>query len=245
MFQFKEFQVEDHLSTMKVGTDAMLLGSWVDTTYCNRMLDVGTGSGVIAMMLAQRCTGQIDAIELDQDSARQAAENFKHAPWKKNLYIYHGDFNEYVKQTANIYDGIVCNPPFFFNSLKSEKYRNNLARHQNTLSFSQLVSGARKLLKSHGKFSVIIPFMALDGFSDLILYNEMYISRQTLVFPKPNSEPVRCLLEARFFVADEKTKNRKNDTLILRNPMNKYTTQYLQLTEVYHKKNPAEPGKTN
>ncbi|MCD4665845.1 MAG: methyltransferase [Bacteroidales bacterium] len=118
-FHFKQFNISDENSAMKVGTDAVLLGAWTDISETNNILDVGTGSGIVATILAQRSEANIDAIDIDKGSIDDAENNFDNCPWKNRLTAIHSSLQEYVKFTSKKYDLIVSNPPFFSNSLKS------------------------------------------------------------------------------------------------------------------------------
>ncbi len=134
-FQFKQFELFDDRSTMKIGTDAVLLGAWSNVENASRILDVGTGSGIIALMLAQRSNTLVDAIEIDKNSARQAVDNFKLSVWENKLQVYNTSFQTFAASNTSTYDLIVSNPPFFADALKSDKSHRNLARHTDTLSF--------------------------------------------------------------------------------------------------------------
>src|SRR5664280_2075596 len=117
-FEFKQFRVEQSKAAMKVGTDGVILGAWTSVDNASRILDVGTGTGLIALMLAQRSNAAIDAVEIDDDAYCEAKFNFEQSPWKERLKIFHSDFNAFSKEYGHQYDLIVSNPPFFIDSLK-------------------------------------------------------------------------------------------------------------------------------
>src|SRR5512133_2382473 len=134
-FYFKQFKVEDGRSTMKVGTDAVLLAAIVEIEGAGKILEIGTGSGVIALILAQRSGARIDAIEIDRDSVSQAEENALNSPWKDRIDIIHSSLQEFATQSSNNYDLIITNPPYFSNSLKSSDKKRNISRHNDSLNF--------------------------------------------------------------------------------------------------------------
>ncbi len=142
---------------MKVGTDAVLLGAWADVSLTNNILDVGTGTGVIAIMLAQRCNAKIVAIEIDNASYLQAIENVAHCPWRDLITLRKISFQEFQAESTLRFDLIICNPPYFINSLKTGNHTRNLARHNDSLSHNDLIIGANKLLSDTGKLCTIMP----------------------------------------------------------------------------------------
>lgn len=155
-FHFKHFSMMHSHSTMRIGTDAVLLGRWVEVGPADTVLDVGTGCGIIAMMLAQRGVAHVDAVELDADSANEAALNFKVSQWRDKMCVYNADIKSFDNGTR--YDLIVSNPPYFVNSSKCDEDRRSMARHSGmTLSFEDLLSAAKRLLKEDGRLSVVLP----------------------------------------------------------------------------------------
>jgi tRNA1Val (adenine37-N6)-methyltransferase len=165
---------------MKVGTDAVLLGAWADVSGAKSILDIGTGCGVIALMLAQRSNAVVDAVDIDEQSAKQAAENFKNSPWKLNV------FNTSIQKFEHDrYDLIVSNPPFFSKSLLPPKAHRKLARHTESLSFAELFEAAERLLAPSGRFAIIVPeSLRMPGF---------HCIRETAVYTR--NKPERFLLE--------------------------------------------------
>jgi tRNA1Val (adenine37-N6)-methyltransferase len=156
-FYFKQFKVEDGRSTMKVGTDAVLLGAMVKTEGSEEMLEIGTGSGVIALILAQRSSAHIDAVEIDEESANQARENAANSPWSDRIQIFRSSLQEFAEKTSKRYDLIISNPPFFFCSLKSPDKKRNLSRHDESLSFEELAAYAAGLMSDNASLWVILP----------------------------------------------------------------------------------------
>lgn len=172
-FNFKHFSVRQDLCAMKIGTDGVLLGAMVRLENCRpqnvRVLDIGTGTGLIALMLAQRLemqgyTFQIDAVEIDKDSATQARGNFNDSPWKEHLNVHDMPFEEFVKSYAASemmahggYDLIISNPPFYNATLKPEDEARAVARHKDSLPLKTIMEGCRKLLAPHGRLALIYP----------------------------------------------------------------------------------------
>lgn len=154
-FRFKHFEVQHNRCAMKVNTDGVLLGAWANVTGVSKALDVGTGCGVIALMLVQRGVNKVEAIELDNNAAVQAAENFAASTWAKNLCAHHVALQHY--QPSEPYDLIVSNPPYFENGLKTPIANRNLARHNDTLPLSDLMAFASTHLASRGLLSIVIP----------------------------------------------------------------------------------------
>jgi tRNA1Val (adenine37-N6)-methyltransferase len=194
-FQFRQFRIGQERSALKVGTDGVLLGAWSMVHGAERILDVGTGTGVIALMLAQRSEALIHAVEIDREACEDALDNFRKSPWADRLVLHLADFNAYCNTDFIQYDLVVSNPPFFKGSLKSADTASSVARHDVSLSFSQLIAGAKKILKASGRLAVIIPIEAFDDFRETARLNGFYNSRKTVVIPKTGKAPKRVLLE--------------------------------------------------
>lgn len=194
-FEFKQFRIEQHKAAMKVGTDGVLLGAWTPVNDVRRILDVGTGTGLIALMLAQRSNAMIDAVEIDELACAEAKFNFEQSPWSDRLRVLHSDFHLFASLLYESYDLIISNPPFFVNSLKTRNAALTVARHNDMLSFNQLVLGARKLLNSSGRFCVIIPFTSCVEFRENARLSGFYLSHKTNIIPKSGRAPKRVLLE--------------------------------------------------
>ena len=153
MFQFKQFTIEQELCAMKVGTDGVLLGAWAKGGP--RILDIGTGTGIIALMMAQRYPeAQVTAIDIDEGAARQAEQNVSQSPFLGRISV----LQQAVQEHLGEYESIVSNPPFFIDSLQAPDEQRNMARHTATLSYAELMKAAYRLLADNGEFSVVIPF---------------------------------------------------------------------------------------
>jgi len=161
-FKFKEFTIHQDKTAMKVGTDAVLLGAWCNVDcFPNAILDIGSGTGVIALMLAQRSDAQtIDAVEIDENAHEQTIENFEKSDWADRLFCYHSPFQDFAIEMAEEeekYDLIVSNPPFYTDHFETDDIARNKARFTSSLSFADLLNGVEKILSKNGEFSVILP----------------------------------------------------------------------------------------
>ena len=201
-FRFKQFEVWHDKCAMKVGTDGVLLGAWCQVeevrgqTSDVRILDVGTGSGVIALMLAQRCCeAQIDAIDIDPDAVAQAQDNFTRSPWAERLHVHHVAFQDVKYQISNFkYDLIVSNPPYFVDSLKNPDQHRHTARHTDTLSYADLLSCAAELLADDGTLALILPAEAENTILNLAQTAGLFPTRLTHVYSKPGKPMKRVLV---------------------------------------------------
>ena len=192
MFRFKHFQVEHDRSSMKVGTDGVLLGSWCDVSSAHRVLDVGTGCGLIALMVAQRNSiATVDAIDVDAASIAEATSNFGKSPWGNRLYAVNDDYCTF--ESVEKYDLIVSNPPFFTNGILSPKEIRRNARHTQSLTFEQLIVKSKSLLTDAGILSIVTPTDAYKEILDMCKVNNLYVSNICNVFPMPGVQPKRLL----------------------------------------------------
>ncbi len=232
-FVFKEFSVKQDRCAMKIGTDGVLLGAWaVINRNTFSILDVGTGTGVVALMLAQRSNADtIEALEIDDNAFEEAAENFENSPWGDRLFCYHASFNEFVEEIDDKYDLIVSNPPFYKEHFKSEDIQRNLARFSDALPFEHLLYGTAKLLSSNGKACFIIPYSEEIEFIAIAKKMKLFASKITRVKGTVNSEIKRSLLEFTF---------NKNEIiyseLIIEIERHKYTKEYIALTKEFYLK---------
>lgn len=198
VFRFKQFSVANRLAAMKVGTDGVLLGAWCDVTGCTKVLDVGTGSGVIALMIAQRCPqADITGIEVQHEAAVEATENVAASPWRDRVRVMEADFNSAaVDGTLSRYDLIVSNPPYFTTDVKSPLAARAAARHGDGLGFGDILRNAPSLLAPGGRIALVSP---ADRETDIMLDCELAglsVSRLTRVYTKPSaSAPSRLLWE--------------------------------------------------
>ena len=233
-FQFKQFSIEQDRCAMKIGTDGVLLGAWTPILHNpNSILDIGTGTGIIALMLAQRSdAGQIDALEIDENAYEQAVDNFENSPWGDTLFCFHAGLDEFVEEPEDEYDLIVSNPPFYTEDYYSNNEQRDLARFANAMPFEDLIEAAALLLSEAGIFSVIIPFKEEELFIALANEYELYPKQITRVKGTPTSEIKRSLL------AFGRTKSREFpvDELIIETARHQYTPEYIELTKAFYLK---------
>jgi tRNA1Val (adenine37-N6)-methyltransferase len=196
-FRFKQFTIQQEHAAMKVGTDGVLLGAWSSVPGPgSRVLDVGTGTGLIALMIAQRTRDAwVDALEIDPSSARQAKENFHNSPWKESTHCIQSSYQDYSSQCKSRYDLIICNPPFFSSSAKTPSKEKNLARHDDSLSLEDIFRGSVSLIKKTTIISLILPVQKEAQASSLALAHHMYARRLTRIRPTPDKSANRVLLE--------------------------------------------------
>lgn len=219
---------------MKVGTDGVLLGSW--TSIENNpfsILDIGTGTGIIALMLAQRSHAeQIDALEIDEDAYEQATDNFENSPWNDRLFCFHAGLDEFVEEPEDEYDLIVSNPPFYSEDYKSSNDQRDLARFQDAMPFEDLIEAAALLLSENGIFSAIIPFKEEEKFLTLANEYELYPLKITRVKGTPTTEIKRSLLA----FSRNLTIDFPIDELVIETARHIYTPEYIALTKDFYLK---------
>ncbi len=239
-FRFKQFEVFHDRCAMKVGMDGVSLGAWaclpdgadlVDTP----ILDIGTGSGLIALMLAQKYPlAQIDAVEIDSEAAAQAAENVQRSPWSGQIKVHCASFPEVLSggslsKAAGGYRLAVCNPPFFKGELRPADAGRNRARHLGCLQFSSLLQGVAACLHPEGVFSLILPYSEAESFDNLAYSYRLYTQRACALVPVQGRPPKRILLsygrQRDTFVREE---------LVIRSQDGEYTPEYQQLTSEYY-----------
>jgi tRNA1Val (adenine37-N6)-methyltransferase len=234
LFQFKQFTIQQDQCAMKIGTDGVLLGAWapIENNPIS-ILDIGTGTGVIALMLSQRSTAeQIDALEIDSAAYEQAVDNFENSPWSDRLFCFHAGLDEFVEEPEDEYDLIVSNPPFYSEDYKTESEQRDLARFQDALPFEDLIEAADLLLSENGIFSVIIPFKEEEHFLALAKEMELYPLKITRVKGTPTTEIKRSLLA---FSRNENS-NFSTDELIIETARHIYTREYIELTKEFYLK---------
>ncbi len=231
-FQFKQFNVRHDRCAMKVGTDGVLLGAWARVEHASTVLDVGTGTGLIALMAAQRNrTARVVAVELDPEAARQAAENVQESPWADRMEVVCADVKHYEGDC--LFDAIVSNPPYFANSLKSGEARRTAARHADGLTCADLLACVKRLLAHGGEFSVVIPFDASLHFIAEAAGKGLYLVRRTAVRTLAGMPPKRALLAFRKGLACG-PEGISDDELVIETAGHAYTDGYRRLTEDFY-----------
>jgi tRNA1Val (adenine37-N6)-methyltransferase len=223
---------------MKIGTDGVLLGAWtplINNPY--NILDIGAGTGILSLMLAQRSNaapnnvGIIDAIEIDEDAYEQCVENFETSPWGDKLFCFHAGLDEFVDEPEDEYDLIISNPPFYTDDYKTDNTSRDLARFEDALPFEELIEAAALLLSDNGIFSVIIPYKEEERFVAMCKELDLFPLKITRVKGTPTSEIKRSLLA---FCRIEQTP--LIDELVIEISRHNYTPEYIELTKEFYLK---------
>ncbi len=199
-FQCKEFTILQDKTAMKVGTDGVLLGAWVELNEnLKSILDIGTGTGLIALQIAQRIDCEtIDALEIESNAFEQAVENFENSDWRDRLFCYHTSLQEFANEIEEKYDLIISNPPYYNDTFKNIENKRALARHTVTLSFNALLSSSAKLLSEFGTCAFIVPYKEEDVFIKIAKDNKLFPQRITRVRGNINTNFKRSLLQFSF-----------------------------------------------
>ncbi|HBS88331.1 MAG: hypothetical protein A2W91_17560 [Bacteroidetes bacterium GWF2_38_335] len=230
-FQFKQFRVNQSIAAMKVGTDGVLIGAWANCSGAKKILDIGTGTGLIALMMAQRSKAMIDAIDIDLNAFFEAKKNIEKSPWPDRIYIYNESFQQFSDNPYHTgYDLIVSNPPYFSDSLKSEDISRTAARHNSLLPFEDLINGVKSALSKNGIFSIILPVNGAKEFIEMAEESQLFCFRKTFVKPTPDIEPHRLMMEF------SKTKSDCiEDFLIIESgDRHQYSIEYTELTKDFY-----------
>ena len=230
-FEFKQFRIKQDRCAMRVSTDAVLLGAWVSAGNSKTILDIGTGTGVIALMLAQKSGAQITAIDIDKDSAEQAAANVAESPYQDRVKVEHCTFQEFAAKHAEKFGLIVTNPPYFIDSLKNSSNSRSIARHTDQLSFDDLISGVKKLLHEKGKFCLILPRNEAETFRAKAEARGLYLSKLLRVrTTTEKSSEKRHLMQFEF-----KESEFSESTLVIEADAHRnYTEDYKRLTSDFY-----------
>lgn len=227
VFQFKHFQIQQKHAALKVGTDSMILGSLCDWNSPKRLLDIGTGTGVLSLMCAQRFPfEEIIGIEISEEAFIDAAENAGNSPFQSPISILNQALQDY--RSAYLFDAIISNPPFFENSFKNADNQKTLARHTDSLTFEELLRSISKLLSPDGKAWIIIPFEASEAFLQLSEQNNLFPADFITIFGKPGKH-TRGVISLQ-----KKQTEVKRSSLCIRDEQGKYTPEYKVLTRDFH-----------
>ncbi|MBO6880940.1 methyltransferase [Winogradskyella sp.] len=232
-FQFKQFTVNQDQCAMKIGTDGVLLGAWtsVDHNPFN-VLDIGAGTGILSLMIAQRSNAeQIEAIEIDDDAFEQCAENFENSPWNDRLFCFHASLLEYIEAVDEKFNLIICNPPFYSEDYKTEDKARNLARFSDAMPMEHIIFAVINFLSENGIFSIVIPHKMENTFIEEASLIGLFPNRILRVKGNPNSEIKRSLIE--FSYSETAT---KISELIIETERHQYTDDYINLTKDFYLK---------
>ncbi|MFL5754350.1 MAG: tRNA1(Val) (adenine(37)-N6)-methyltransferase [Bacteroidia bacterium] len=230
-FVFKQFNIQQDKCAMKIGTDAVLIGAWVDAKEAGTILDVGTGTGIIAIMLAQKSKAQIDAVDVELSAYEQATENVRFCKWNEKIRVHHSSFQDFSTKSRNKYDLIVSNPPYFVHSSKAAGEERSHARHNDLLSFEELVNGVVKALKKDGRFCVILPKQEASMLRTIAEKHGLQLSKLLRVRTKADKET-----EKRHLMQFEFTPHSFSESTIVieKDGRHEYTDEYKELTKDYY-----------
>lgn len=228
VFQFKKFTVQQERCAMKVGTDGVLLGAWVTVPKEGKILDIGTGTGLIALMIAQKTDAFIDAIDIDVSAFEQASENVKASPWKEHIKVMHSSLNDF--KPGYRYDLIVSNPPYFMDSFAASDEARNLARSANaSLTYEDLLFGVGRLLSNTGKFSAILPFKEGQFFRELAEQSGLICVKLSKIKTGRDKPFKRVLMEF-----SRREENIQEEELVIHFDNREFTEEYKKLTSDYY-----------
>jgi tRNA1Val (adenine37-N6)-methyltransferase len=233
-FQFKQFIIQQDRCAMKVTTDGCLFGAWAGEKVRSKkskvrnILDIGSGTGLLALMIAQKVNANIDAIEIDKDAFEQAKENIAASPWAERINIFHADAKEFI--FPGKYDVIISNPPFYEKELKSDNIKKNIAHHGG-LSLNELLSVIKKKLFADGKFYLLLPYKRNTEIERLVPLNDLSITQKTLVRQSVKHDSFRIMIEGRHKQVEEKI---IMDEISICNDQQQYTIEFIKLLKAYY-----------
>jgi tRNA1Val (adenine37-N6)-methyltransferase len=223
-FKFKKFIIIQEDSAMKVGVDSVLLGAWAGIQEAKTILDVGTGTGLLSLMMAQRSEAKITAVEIDESACREALMNVHNSPWPDQIEVLHTTFQEFEKSTDQRFDCIVSNPPYFENCSRPVDINRKKARHNDELPFTDLIKGSMKLLQANGHLSVILPVNISEKFVKTADQSGLFLNRSTWIKHKPEKPYHRRLLEF------SRNKTALDESILVIESNREYTDDYKNLT---------------
>lgn len=233
-FDFKKFSIKQDDTAMKVGVDSVILGSWANIDIGDKILDIGTGTGILALMSAQRnVKAAIDAVEIDESAWSQACENVKKSPFSKRIECHHSSIQEYgsLHHLRGVYDHIISNPPYFDEDTHSKDKSRNRARHTTDLTFHEIFEMSSWLLKPDGNLTLVFPYSQWRDIEYWSWSNRLYASRRLTIIHRVGKEPKRMCAEFSL-----KKLIRKDSELIIEDTTTGYTSAYIDLTKEFYLK---------
>ncbi len=228
-FFFKKFGLFHHRSTMKIGTDAIMLSRWVEVNDDDTVLDIGTGCGLIPLMLAQKGLRHADAVEIDGDSFEEASQNFRNSVWNEKLTAFHCDIRSFADSNVGRYDLVVSNPPFFVGDNRPVNHKKDLARHAGNLSFSELLSVAKKVLKPSGRFALVLPEVESRMFLKEAENQGFYLQKIMKIVPIEGKQPNRVNMQLVLYDVETLC-----ETFIIRHADHSYTKDFKLFLKDYY-----------
>ena len=228
-FQFKQFRINQDKTAMKVCTDSCVLGAWTEVKEANQILDIGTGTGLLSLMVAQRSEAKITAVEIDAAAAAQAEENFNGSPWKNRIVLTQKSLQQFGHENQQQFDVIICNPPFFQASLKSPDTAKTIAKHTQELPFEDLLHFVKQFLTPEGFFYLLLPPSEAEVFRNLALNEKLFPVKELQLFTQPNGKHLRTIYAYSF-----QEKPSEKQSLIIRNLDQTYTSEFAALLKEYY-----------
>lgn len=232
-FRFKQFTIHQQNASLKVSTDSCLFGAWTAIKECGNqseiknILDIGTGTGLLMLILAQQCGAMIDGIEIDKPSYEQAKENTEASPWANRLQLYLGDVKEF--EFDKKYDLIISNPPFYENNLKTDAVNRNVAMHDDGLKLDELIRIAEMNLNEVGKFAVLIPYFRAERVITIAQENNLHVCKRMDVKQSPNHSFFRTML-----IFSKHKKAAIIESMAIKDEKNLYTPAFAELLKDYY-----------
>lgn len=227
-FQFKQFRIDQAVAGMKVTTDGCIFGALIKAVSSGHILDIGTGTGLLSLMLAQRTKANILGLEINERVALQASKNIKNSPWPDQIVLTRQDFTTYDSKI--VYDQIICNPPFFKNSHKGQSASKNTAVHNDALPMESLINRSKELLSNEGSLWVMYPKYEMDVFLKLATESDLFLSNKTSVYNQADKPVFRVISEFR----KEKPLNIVSSNLTIKKPNGAYSEAFTKLLKDYY-----------
>lgn len=227
-FEFRQFRISQDRCDMKVTTDACILGAYASAPESGRILDIGAGTGLLSLMMAQRTAASIDAVELDDASYFQLQENVSESPWSARITCIHSDISTHMPSSP--YDFIISNPPFFSNQLLSPDENKNRSRHDTTLDADALLHSVKQLLRDSGQFAVLFPYQQLHEFTRKAGFCHLKLSQQLLIRSRPDKPFIRVIL----IFQSEPPVEVKTEILSVKNESDEYSDFFRRLLQDFY-----------
>jgi tRNA1Val (adenine37-N6)-methyltransferase len=232
-FTFKKFTVNQQYAAFKVTTDSVLLGAWADLGSCRTVLDIGTGTGILALMAAQRSAAKIVAIEPDRSSFMQAGLNFAASPWHERLTLYNTTIQDYMPDAGLLFDAIITNPPYFVDSLLNPDEGKARTRHNVSMNYEDLADAALRLMAPAGTLNLVLPGNEAERFAVIAATCDLHCIRRLLVRPTPELPPARVLMSLKRGAAPA---CEESSMVIEEGGRHQYSEEYVSLTKDFYLK---------
>lgn len=233
-FNFKQFSIRHDKCAMKVSTDGILLGAWAKPEQSQAILDIGTGTGLLALMMAQQmcANAQVTAVEIDGDAFEQAQQNVSNSPWHNRIKVFHQDVLNWANTAQNKFDHIICNPPYFSDNLLGIDGKRNIARHNNHLSFESLLKAAESIAEQKADFCLILPLSERERFIQACQVCKWNEAEQVEVWNHQGGKPIRFLTR----LSMNKTTELRNNQIYTRDKRGSYTDTYKSICRDFYLK---------